>query len=93
MLKIHGLLKSDEGDYTCIVSNSHGVIRRTQKVEVLQFIEDVPILMEQSDNLTLIEGMNAEFDCKFRSDLSMVVHWLRPAEHLRKQGSFEVVSR
>ena len=92
MLKIHGLLKSDEGDYTCIVSNSYGVIRRTQKVEVLQFIEDVPILMEQSDNLTLIEGMNAEFDCKFRSDLSMVVHWLRPAEHLRKQGTYEVVS-
>ena len=27
MLKIHGLLKSDEGDYECTVSNSKGSIR------------------------------------------------------------------
>ena len=61
-------------------------------MEVLQFIKDTPVLMEQSDNLTLIEGMNANFLCKFESDLSMVVHWLRPAEHLRNQKTYELVS-
>ena len=61
-------------------------------MEVLQFIKDTPVLMEQSDNLTLIEGMNANFLCKFQSDLSMVVHWLRPAEHLRNQKTYELVS-
>ena len=55
------------------------------------FIKDKPVLMEQSDNLTLIEGMNANFVCKFESDLSMVVHWFRPAEHLRKKGSYILV--
>ena len=61
-------------------------------MEVLQFIKDTPVLMEQSDNLTLIEGMNANFLCKFESDLSFVVHWLRPAEHLRNQKTYELVS-
>ena len=37
-LKIYGLMKSDEGDYTCIASNSKpGVIVRTHKVKVLQY--------------------------------------------------------
>ena len=92
-LKIHGLMKSDEGDYTCSVSNSHDVIERTHTVEVLQYLMDKPILVEQSDNLTLIEGMDAHFYCKFKSDLAMVVHWSRPAEGIRSvPGAFVSLS-
>ena len=61
-------------------------------MEVLQFLKDTPVLVDQSDNLTLIEGMTANFDCNFQSDLSMVVNWLRPAEKLRKQTTYHIVS-
>ena len=35
MLKIHGLLKSDEGDYECTVSNSKGSIRWDISIEFI----------------------------------------------------------
>ena len=89
-LKIRGLMKSDEGDYTCVVSNDLGVIRHTFKLEVLQYLQDKPVLVEKSDNLTLLEGMNAQFYCKFKCDLAYVIAWARPAEHIRN-GNRELV--
>ena len=44
-LKIHGLQKSDQGEYTCIVSNTRGVIKHTFQVDVLDYIRDKPILV------------------------------------------------
>ena len=82
-LKIHGLLKSDQGKYTCQVSNTEGSIEHTYQVEVMDYIRDIPILVEQSRNLTLLTGMTARFYCKFEADMAMLIHWLRPEESLR----------
>ena len=73
------------------MSNSFGIIQRHLTVEVLSYLQDVPKLVEQSENLTLIEGMTASFHCRFSADLIMVQHWLRPAEALRIEGG-KVVS-
>ena len=82
-LKIHGLRKSDQGKYTCILSNSKGMIKHTYRIEVLDYVQDKPILVKQSNNLTLLTGMTANFDCKFQADLALLVHWLRPTEAIR----------
>ena len=82
-LKIHGLLKSDQGKYTCIIENGNGRIKHTFQVDVLDYISDKPKLVSQSTNLTLLEGMTANFRCKFDSDLAIFVYWLRPVKALR----------
>ena len=90
-LKIRGLMKSDEGDYTCVVSNEFGIIRHTFKIEVLQYLQDKPLLVEKSSNLTLLEGMNARFYCKFKCDLTYSIAWARPAEDVRTGKIKELV--
>lgn len=90
-VKIRGAMKSDEGNYTCIVSNSVGAISHSYKVEVLQYYSDVPRLVQQSDNLTLIQGMDAHFSCKFKSHLSFNQYWFRPSEALRLQGKQAII--
>jgi hypothetical protein len=35
------------------------------------------VLIDQSDNLTVVEGMDATFFCKFQSDLAIFTKWLR----------------
>ena len=91
-LKIRGLMKSDEGDYTCVLTNKLGVLRHTFKMEVLQYLQDKPLLMSKSDNLTLLEGMNAQFYCKFKCDLTYSIGWARPAEDIRNGKITELVS-
>ena len=91
-LKIRGLMKSDEGDYTCILTNKNGVLRHTFKLEVLQYLQDQPLLMKKSDNLTLLEGMNAHLYCKFKCDLTYSIGWARPAEDIRNGKITELVS-
>ena len=34
-------------------------------------------LIDQSDNVTVLEGMSAAFFCKFESDLAVFVNWLK----------------
>ena len=91
-LKIRGLMKSDEGDYTCVLTNKNGVLRHTFKLEVLQYLQDQPLLMKKSDNLTLLEGMNAHLYCKFKCDLTYSIGWARPAEDIRNGKITELVS-
>ena len=38
-----------------------------------------PVLVDQSDNATVMEGMPATFSCSFQSDLAVLVHWVRPS--------------
>ena len=85
-------MKSDEGDYTCVVSNEFGIIRHTFKIEVLQYLQDKPLLVDKSSNLTLLEGMNARFYCKFKCDLTYSIAWARPAEDVRTGKIKELVS-
>ena len=85
-------MKSDEGDYTCVLTNKNGVLRHTFKLEVLQYLQDQPLLMKKSDNLTLLEGMNAHLYCKFKCDLTYSIGWARPAEDIRNGKITELVS-
>ena len=85
-LKIHGLLKSDQGKFTCIIENSEGRIKHTFQVDVLDYISDKPKLVSQTSNLTLLQGMTANFQCKFESDLAIFVYWLRPVKALRNSA-------
>ena len=77
-LKISKLSPSEEGNYTCVVTNEYGQIRRTFSVATLPFLQTTPLLVETSPNATVMEGMPAQFRCKFRSDLTTQVMWLRP---------------
>lgn len=86
-LKIHGLQKSDHGKYTCIVSNTEGILKHTYHLDVLDYIRDVPILVVKSANLTLLPGMTANFQCKFETDLGLLIHWLRPIESIRNESN------
>ena len=54
--------------------------RRTFSVEALPFLQHTPVLVEQSPNATVMEGMAARLRCRFRSDLATTVMWLRPRE-------------
>ena len=49
-------------------------------METLPFLQHTPVLVEASSNATVMEGMAAEFRCRFRSDLATRVMWLRPRE-------------
>ena len=37
-----------------------------------------PVLVEQSGNATVLEGTSARFKCRIRSDMAVMVHWVRP---------------
>ena len=41
------------------------------------------MLVESSPNQTVMEGMPAEFRCRFQTDLAMSTLWLRPAAGMR----------
>ena len=77
-LIIPALSYSDEGNFTCVASNPYGEIRHTFRVEVQRYLQDRPRLVETSRNATVMEGMSAEFSCRFSSDLAVMVHWVRP---------------
>ncbi len=79
-LRIPGLTYKDEGNYTCVVSNPYGTIRHTFRLEVQDYLDHKPFLVEQSPNVTVLAGMTARFRCKFRSDLAVMVHWVRPKD-------------
>lgn len=85
-LRIPGLIKADEGNYTCDVSNSYGRIQHTYTVETLRFLTHKPVLVGQSDNVTVLEGMNADMYCTFQSDLTSFTQWMRPATGLRGEN-------
>ena len=38
------------------------------------------VLVDQSDNATVMEGMRATFTCQFESDLAVLINWLRPSK-------------
>ena len=85
-LIISGLQYQDQGTYTCKVENKYGSLNHSVRVEALRFLQHKPILTGKSDDLTIMAGMKANLYCKFQTDLSYVVHWLRPNRSIRIQG-------
>ena len=86
-LTISGLLYVDEGLYTCLVENEHGNLSHTYRVEAMRFLQHKPILIGQSDNVTVMAGMQANLYCKFETDLSYIIHWLRPNPQFRGEDT------
>uniref|UniRef100_A0A0K2V482 receptor protein-tyrosine kinase n=1 Tax=Lepeophtheirus salmonis TaxID=72036 RepID=A0A0K2V482_LEPSM len=80
-LVINKLMSSDAGNYTCIVSNPYGTLQHSFLVEPTRRLNHVPILIEKSNNLTVMAGMPAHFYCKFKTDLAAIIHWARPTSN------------
>ncbi len=67
-LRIPRLTYSDQGNYTCVVSNDAGPkfdLTHTFTLEVQTQLDHTPQLAEQSNNLTVLEGMTARMHCRF----------------------------
>ncbi|KAK3764988.1 hypothetical protein RRG08_011075 [Elysia crispata] len=62
-LVIKNLIQVDEGNYTCRVSNTHGILEHTYRLEIKQSIPHMPVV-EQPQNITVRVGETARFVCK-----------------------------
>lgn len=77
---------SDDGKYTCIVSNSLGSINFTYTLEIQERYPHKPIIIDNyPSNQTVYVGQQARFECKFISDLHPVMYWLK---HYEVNGSY-----
>lgn len=78
-LKIDSVIMSDQGNYTCVVSNKFGELRWTYEVEVRAALPHPPLIHKPEDTeyLTVSEGDTAEFDCRHTSDPVPFLKWLR----------------
>ena len=77
-LIIPGVHYFDEGLYTCLVENNYGNLTHTYRVEAMRYLQHKPILIGQSDDVTVMAGMQANLYCKFETNMSYIIHWLRP---------------
>ena len=79
-LRVPGLTYSDEGNYTCQVTNGDGrtmMMKHTFILEAIKYIDHVPRLEESTGNVTVMEGMPARLSCYFRSDLATATYWVK----------------
>lgn len=80
------LKTSDDGQYTCIVSNIHGSINFTYTLEIQERFPHKPIIRDEYlSNQTVYVGQQARFECRFISDLHPVMYWLK---HYEVNGSY-----
>ncbi|XP_070540240.1 fibroblast growth factor receptor 2-like isoform X3 [Ptychodera flava] len=85
-LVLHDLVPSDNGYYTCIITNQYGSINTTYELDVIPRIAHEPILNPaKPENTTVIVGHTAIFRCEVVvSDLHPHIQWLK---HLDKDDS------
>ncbi|GFY39543.1 fibroblast growth factor receptor 4 [Trichonephila inaurata madagascariensis] len=77
-LKLEHVTVSDDGIYTCVVSNNKGMIDFNFTVEVAERLPHRPIMNEHyPSNQTAFIGETVVFECKFISDLHPAVHWIK----------------
>ncbi|GFT96761.1 fibroblast growth factor receptor 4 [Nephila pilipes] len=77
-LKLEHVTVSDDGVYTCVVSNSEGRIDFNFTVEVVERVPHRPIMNEHyPGNQTAFIGETVIFECKFISDLHPAVNWIK----------------
>ncbi|XP_069488240.1 fibroblast growth factor receptor 3 isoform X3 [Ambystoma mexicanum] len=84
-LVMEGVVPSDRGNYTCVVSNKYGTIRHTYQLDVLERSPHRPILQAGlPSNKTVVVGSDVEFHCKVYSDAQPHIQWLK---HVEVNGS------
>ncbi|XP_072027254.1 fibroblast growth factor receptor-like isoform X1 [Amphiura filiformis] len=78
VLKIKNAKPSDEGKYTCTVSNSLGVIHHTYSLEVMERIKARPMITKLiPGNTTVTVGNNVSFECEVFSDTTPYFVWMK----------------
>ncbi|XP_068709972.1 fibroblast growth factor receptor 3-like isoform X1 [Montipora foliosa] len=76
VVTIRDVVPSDSGFYTCNVSNAHGWINHSYRVDVHERVRAKPVVLEM-ENVTVMEGENATLLCKALSDSMPHFQWLR----------------
>ncbi|XP_071146062.1 fibroblast growth factor receptor 2-like isoform X2 [Mytilus edulis] len=77
-LSILNLEKMDEGQYTCVLENTQGILNFTFKIEVLQLTIMTKPIGLGPNNQTVQAGSDARFECKvLRNDLQHHTQWLQ----------------
>ncbi|XP_071442335.1 fibroblast growth factor receptor 4-like, partial [Hetaerina americana] len=72
------LVKSDSGNYTCLVCNVLGCIDFTYYVEIIERFPHQPYIKEgYPHNETVLPGSSVKFECPPISDLEPHVQWIR----------------
>ncbi|CAL1268200.1 unnamed protein product [Larinioides sclopetarius] len=80
-LKLDHVTVSDDGTYTCVVSNSEGSVDYNFTVEVIERVPHRPIIIENyPGNQTAYIGETVVFECRFISDLHPVILWIKYIE-------------
>ncbi|XP_019758876.1 fibroblast growth factor receptor homolog 1 isoform X2 [Dendroctonus ponderosae] len=78
-LILEDLVTDDSGNYTCVVCNELACVNFTYVLGVIERYHNTPILTQSPDNLTVLTGSKARFQCKFVSDLHPHMTWLKLA--------------
>lgn len=85
-MKLEEVTTADNGNYTCVVSNSEGSINYTFTLEIQERISHKPIIRDgYPKNLTVYVGETARFECRFISDLQPFVRWV---QHFKINDSY-----
>ncbi|XP_077992832.1 fibroblast growth factor receptor 2-like isoform X2 [Glandiceps talaboti] len=91
------LVPSDNGFYTCVITNQYGSINATYELDVISRIAHEPILNTNlPENVTAIIGETAVFRCEvIISDLHPHIQWLKSINGSDKNTSkhFEIMQR
>ncbi|NP_001158425.1 fibroblast growth factor receptor B isoform X1 [Saccoglossus kowalevskii] len=90
-LVLQDLVPSDNGKYTCILSNSMGTLNYTYELDVIPRIAHPPILQPGlPKNVTAIIGSTAVLECEVAvSDLHPHIQWLKHFEYVNFTESDE----
>ncbi|OQV12788.1 Fibroblast growth factor receptor 2 [Hypsibius exemplaris] len=74
-----GVESHDSGIYNCTASNVYGNITYSYEVEIARAPNDLPPRIESDypKNVTAYLGQPAVFDCKWTSDLNIMISWGR----------------
>ncbi|EDO49191.1 predicted protein, partial [Nematostella vectensis] len=76
VLSMRDAVPSDDGRYTCNVSNALGWINHTYTVDVRERVRAKPVLQPIA-NVTVLSGENATLECKAMSDSMPHFQWIR----------------
>ncbi|XP_046386812.1 fibroblast growth factor receptor homolog 1-like isoform X2 [Ischnura elegans] len=71
------LVKSDSGNYTCLVCNALGCIDFTFYVEIIERLHHRPIFTEPPKNTSVLVGHSTAFHCEVLSDLHPHIEWFK----------------
>lgn len=85
-LKMTGLLAAfDKGNYTCLLNNSIAWMNRTFSLDIIIQHRGPPDFTVVPENRTVLEGDDAELNCRYISGAAAYVQWVK---HYTINGSY-----